>query len=121
MLAMLPNDDLVAVSHGNELAENLQDKEDHRFSAEKVLEHPFVHQGMPTAVQQQDHREHQDKEVAEIQEKSLTIGPKQKHVLEQDAGEVEEKKAKKTKVTPDPACAAKKIGSTSTSTKSVKE
>ncbi|KAF8924739.1 hypothetical protein BGZ47_003736, partial [Haplosporangium gracile] len=112
---------LAAVSHGKELTENLLDKEDLRFSAEMILEHPFVRQEMPTAIRQQHHREHQDKEVAETQGKSLTIGQKQKRMLEQDTGEVEEKKAKKTKLTPDPTCATEKTGSSSASANSVKE
>ncbi|KAF9140119.1 hypothetical protein BG015_001788 [Linnemannia schmuckeri] len=179
MYNMLPCDDLVAVSQGKKLIENLLNKEDLRFSAEMVLEHPFVHQGMPTAVQQQQNREHKDKdhmkklkgeveektnrprevseekqgmarkseqkgsettevtkfksrkhsddirkleqkEVAETQGKSLPIEPKQKRLLVQDTGEVEEKKAKRTKLTPDPACATEKTGSTSASANSVK-
>ena len=64
-------------------------------------------------------RHEQDKTI-EIQKESLITGSTPKHRLDDDIGDVEEKEAKKPKLTPDPARSTKKIGSTCASANSVK-
>lgn len=56
----------------------------------------------------------------EVQKTSIIAGPIPKHRLDDDVGEVEEKSAKKPKLTPDPALSLKIIESTSASANSAK-
>ncbi|KAF9334661.1 hypothetical protein BGZ91_010778 [Linnemannia elongata] len=69
---------------------------------------------------QSDIRRREQDRTTEIQKESLIAGSTPKHKLDDDIGEVEEKEAKKPKLTPDPARSTQKIGSASASANSVK-
>lgn len=84
----------IAIHQGKTLIDNLTDKEEHRLSAEGVLDHPFLSSHRSKDVKQQRQIQQYQAELQENDIKDSTA----KHILEQEHPDPRAKVAKKPRL-----------------------